>query len=369
MIESVTLRNFKSFRDQQIPLERLTVLVGANASGKSTVLQAIEFAISRTSIGFRRPLSQVLAGANFDWLYTRGGSGDLSVTCSTAAGTFAVIATPPAGHFPPARIEHFGKAGWQVRLEPTEAGARQRLVASAGAAEYLKMNASALSKATYSDITPPQLGSDGAGLASVLAYLALSNPHEFKDLVAQMTALIPNLRGIRFTKATVFRMVSEEVRIGDDTLERQTKREFQGDTILFDFANAANISADTVSEGTLMLAGLLAVLFGPSRPDILLLDDIEHGLHPLAQKTLLEVLAKIMARFPNLQILATAHSPYLLDCLQPEQVRILTLDSEGYSVCGKLTDHPQFEKWKDEMAPGELWSLFGENWIAEGVAK
>jgi predicted ATPase len=115
-----------------------------------------------------------------------------------------------------------------------------------------------------------------------------------------------------------------------------------------------------------MLLGLLTVLLGPSHPQILLLDDIEHGLHPLAQKALLEVLAKVMDRFPDLQVLASAHSPYLLDGLKPEQVRLMTVGPDGYSVCGKLIDHPQFEKWKNEMAPGELWSLFGEKWIAEG---
>jgi predicted ATPase len=115
-----------------------------------------------------------------------------------------------------------------------------------------------------------------------------------------------------------------------------------------------------------MLLGLLTILLGPSRPDLLLLDDIEHGLHPLAQKSLLEFLRKIMERFPNLQVVATAHSPYLLDYLKSEEVRLLTIDPDGYSVCGKLTDHPQFEKWKGEMAPGEMWSLFGEKWLGEG---
>jgi hypothetical protein len=48
----------------------------------------------------------------------------------------------------------------------------------------------------------------------------------------------------------------------------------------------------------------------------------------------------------------------------------MTVGADGYSVCGRLEDHPQFAKWKDEMAPGELWSLFGEKWlVGGGVAK
>jgi len=119
-----------------------------------------------------------------------------------------------------------------------------------------------------------------------------------------------------------------------------------------------------------MLLGILAVLLGPSHPKILLMDDMEHGLHPLAQRSLLGILEQVMKRFPDLQILASAHSPYLLDQLKPEQVRVMTIGKDGYSVCGRLDNHPQFAKWKDEMAPGELWSLFGEKWLAaEGVAK
>ncbi len=67
----------------------------------------------------------------------------------------------------------------------------------------------------------------------------------------------------------------------------------------------------------------------------------------------------------DLQLLATAHSPYLLNYLSPEQVRIMAVGADGYACCGRLTDHPKFATWKDEMAPGEMWSLFGEKWLAD----
>ena len=43
----------------------------------------------------------------------------------------------------------------------------------------------------------------------------------------------------------------------------------------------------------------------------------------------------------------------------------MTVGDDGYSVCGRLQDHPKYEKWKDELAPGEMWSLFGEKWMTE----
>jgi predicted ATPase len=41
VIDSVTLQNFKAHRDTRLPLGRMTVLVGQNAVGKTSVLQAM----------------------------------------------------------------------------------------------------------------------------------------------------------------------------------------------------------------------------------------------------------------------------------------------------------------------------------------
>src|SRR5947208_13849406 len=43
MIRKVAIRNFKSLRDVLIDLERFTVFVGPNASGKSSILQALNY--------------------------------------------------------------------------------------------------------------------------------------------------------------------------------------------------------------------------------------------------------------------------------------------------------------------------------------
>ena len=364
MLSSVEIRNFKNIRHQRIELEPLTVFVGPNASGKTSVLEAIHLAVQAVRDRNAKLISKLFSGEyHCDWLYSRGGTGDMSLTCSTKSGDFAIAMTPN-GSFPPSRIELFGQLqNWTFRVTPE---APQVPLQAAGITEYLKLNSKKLADSAYTTRIPPQLESDGEGLASVLAFMALNDPDGFENLVDAIRTLIPSLRRIRFTRTPIYRMVKEDVRIGDDTLERQTKQAYQGDTILFDFSHGNNVAAHKVSDGTLMLLGLLTVLLGPSRPDILLLDDIEHGLHPLAQKTLLDVLNGIMGRFPNLQIIATAHSPYLLDGLKPEQIRLMTTESDGYAICGRLTEHPQFEKWKDEMAPGELWSLFGEQWVAEG---
>jgi predicted ATPase len=365
MISSVSIQNFKSIRDQTIELDRLTVFVGANASGKTSVLEAIDLAVHADpdNAGWA-----YLQNKECGWIYTRGGSGELAITCETEGGAFTVNVPPPERFLLPP--EPLGQPRWKFSLTAAEGNSIEEARGAARPLMFLKLNAEQLAKPSYSEADTPQLASDGGGIASVLAYMALSDPDAFDELVDHVKELIPQVKRIRFRKESVNRSEIESIMIGGDSGERRTNRTFQGEAILFDFKNASDVSAHTVSEGTLMILGLLTVLLGPNRPKILLLDDIEHGLHPLAQRTLLVSLRKVMDRFPDLQILATAHSPYLLDHLHPNEIRLMTIGNDGYSVCGRLEDHPQYAQWKDEMAPGEMWSLFGEKWVAErGAAR
>ena len=360
MINSIRIRNFKNIRSADIDLERLTVFVGANASGKTSVLEAIHYCTLGAGGDAKKLFSYE---RHCDWLYTRGGSGDLSLRCITDDGVYGISASLPAiPNFSDEKPEQIGRRTWNYSKFPPDDVRRREAQQDSRSMVFLHLNASQLAKESYSDDQPPRVEFDGYGLPSVLAYLKLSDDEAFERIQDSMGRLVPRFRRIRIQKKTVRRRETEVITIDDQTVPREIVRNYQGEALLFDFANAQNISAHGVSEGTLMLLGLLTVLQGPVHPNILLMDDIEHGLHPLAQKQLLEVLHLLMIDYPKLQVIASAHSPYLLDGLSPEQVRFVTADENGYSIVHKLVDHPDFDKWKDEMAPGEMWSLFGDKW-------
>ncbi|MEQ8962309.1 MAG: AAA family ATPase [Coleofasciculus sp. C2-GNP5-27] len=50
MLKMLILKNWKIFRYAALPIDPLTVLIGANASGKSNVIEALEF-LKRTVSG------------------------------------------------------------------------------------------------------------------------------------------------------------------------------------------------------------------------------------------------------------------------------------------------------------------------------
>jgi hypothetical protein len=71
---------------------------------------------------------------------------------------------------------------------------------------------------------------------------------------------------------------------------------------------------------------------------------------------------------PELQIVCTTHSPYLLDLFDPAEVRVLALDSERRTHARPLTEHPDFGKWKFGTQTGELWAALGEAWVTAEAA-
>ncbi|MCB9703306.1 MAG: ATP-binding protein [Myxococcales bacterium] len=77
------------------------------------------------------------------------------------------------------------------------------------------------------------------------------------------------------------------------------------------------VPADLLSEGTVLALGLLTKLREPRRPRLVLLDDIERGLHIGAQVELVKVLKALLERESDLQIICSTHSPTSLISSSP----------------------------------------------------
>jgi predicted ATPase len=237
------------------------------------------------------------------------------------------------------------------------------VVQSARSAVYLQLQAASLARPSYTPRQSPRVEYTGAGLPSVLAYMALNRPDDFAQLQESFRRVVPTVERIRFDRTVVNRTITEEVAVRQEVFSRRVHREYMGDSIVLDMVGAPSIPGHLASEGTMLVLGLLAVMLGPIRPRLVLLDDLDHALHPKAQRDLMALLRTLLQDNENMQIVATTHSPYLLDELRPEEVRCTALRQDGTVACAPLVENPEFERWKDEMAPGEMWSLFGEKWV------
>ncbi len=351
MIKNASISNYKSLHDVRFGLERFTVFVGPNASGKSSILQALDLLCRTFRMDHPAQMeSEILKGIS------RGGVGnvDLAVEIGDRAYRYRTVGknNTRVTHHPGQKpwlgtgrgvSEGMNLDDWKEWKTPTSE------TIPTPQAVLLRLETSnllpSIAPASGSDLTV--MAPNGIGIHSSLASMTLNDPDSWQALQENLRQIIPSIRRLRHTKAAHVQ---------------------QPTAVLFDTQGGDSLPADQVSEGTLLVLGLLTALYSPDRPNLMLLDDLDRGLHPKAQKALISLLRGLLASNANLQIVATTHSPYLLDCMNVNEVRMTILDDQGATMCAPLTDHPKYSNWKDEMAPGEMWSLFGEKWITEGVA-
>jgi predicted ATPase len=180
----------------------------------------------------------------------------------------------------------------------------------------------------------------------VLAQLKLGQDEVFARIEESMRRMVPSLERVRIRPA------------------RHPNTAGLGNKIYFDFRGAAGVPAHGASHGTLIVLALLTVLHGPQRPQLVLLDDFDHALHPRAQIELVRMIKELLAEFDDLQIVATTHSPYILDELEPSDVHAFALRDDGTVAAKRLSQHPEAEKTKGSLTAGQLWSLDRErDWV------
>lgn len=136
------------------------------------------------------------------------------------------------------------------------------------------------------------------------------------------------------------------------------------------------IPARLMSDGTLRFLSIAAALLDPAAlaegPRLLVVEEIENGLHP-SQASLLIDRLKQAAEGRGVSTLATTHSPAILDSLRGqdhESVVVVTRDAEGWSRLTRLVDFPDYFEVvghsalgdaavEDQLRPGEIRQQLG----------
>ena len=130
MIRSLRLVNFKNFADEQLWLGPFSVIVGANASGKSNIRDAFRF-LHGIGRGYR--LAEILggkygAGAQLEWAPMRGAMNEI-VRFGADAFEIQVQVRPPQAGVVSYRVSVSRQAGsdaaFRIAREEMHLGAPQ----------------------------------------------------------------------------------------------------------------------------------------------------------------------------------------------------------------------------------------------------
>ena len=162
-----------------------------------------------------------------------------------------------------------------------------------------------------------RLPSNGANLAAVLHYLKTSTATDVNpggvltDIAASLRPLVHGVRAIH---------------VEPDPTERTFRIEVEQ-------ADGARISARLLSEGTLRLIALFAVLFDDRFNGLLMMEEPENGIHPERLRGLLRTLRNACAdptaaagETSAKQLLVNSHSPVVLAVLRDRDHEVFFVD-------------------------------------------
>jgi predicted ATPase len=180
--------------------------------------------------------------------------------------------------------------------------------------------------------------------------MGVNAPDDFAALQEDLRAVVPHVERLHVRK-------TEAPAPGPQGKAQPTY------TLDLSFKGAGRVPAERASEGTLFALALLAALHGPDMPSLLLIDDIDHGLHLTAQFQVIKAIRAVMERRPALQVVATSHSPFLFEQVRGAEVRVMALNAEGHACVQPLTAHPEYDRWARSMSTGEVWANVGEAWV------
>lgn len=391
MLKKLELQNFKSHRHTQFNFDdsRLQAIVGQNSSGKTSVLQALShlrvFSTVKSDVledqkkAVTIGESSVTVGKD-NMCIAVGGMKEIEdnelwyFTCELQKSRYDNKWRPnrtfnnngteiKEDYFTPTPSQMLPSSLDFLSREPRIG---QLLLPDFDFLIYSKLLVDNLSKAAYSEKIVPEVQFDGSGLAPTLDYLRSEAPNRFQAIQEMLQQVVPGVQkiGIRRAKVKIDRQRSIEV--DGKSISYEENQEVTGQEIVLDMNTGDRIPAHAISEGTMLTLGLLTVLMNPKQPNLVLLDDIEQGLHPKAQRELITVFKQIIQANPNLQIIFTTHSPYIIDELEPSQVHVLSNSKAGFTHAKRLDEHPDAEWAKQTLTTGEFWNAEGEDWVVDG---
>jgi predicted ATPase len=355
MITRFRLENFKGHRDTDLALQPFTLLVGDNGSGKTSVLEALQVPGNLADDLRTAETSKdwSLRGTSVQELL-RWGAEEMCLSfegqmLDRQPWTSSVKFGPSGdskGDWDMAVTAALGEQTFHITNHSEDPEQLGRLVTLLmGPPTFYRFQADLVAASAYSDRPGASVGKDGAQTAVALAALKLADDEAFDRIEAAMRRIVPSLHRLRIRPAEV--------------LHPSNPNPVVGSKLYFDFQGARNVPAHHASQGTLVVLALLTVLHSHDRPQTILLDDFDHALHPRAQIELVRMIKDLLAldEFKDTQIIATTHSPYVLDEVSPSNVIAFALRDDGTVASKPLSEHPDAPKVNGALKAGELWSL------------
>ncbi len=334
MIDSVSIQNFKSIADITLPLGNVNVLIGANGSGKSNILEAIGMAAAERDgyiktdelfyKGVRIAKPNLVVGS----FYGHKSSQKIAITIEGGSKKlqYRISNEHPDDIY----------ADWTAQVTPAM-GLKSVL------AKYLIYSASidALRGFTTGSYQMP-LGLNGEGLDVLLNTMSDEDKAHIKDEVA---ACIPWVQDIFIDTNDTYKMQGYKLGRSKSNLYFQDRYMQKSNNIF---------SAENANEGILELLFYLTLFVSTKTPTFFAIDNIDNGLNPRLCRHLLTILSRL-AKEQQKQVILTTQNPAILDGLnlndEAQKLYVIERNDDGYTVAKPLRTKTGAQK----MKLSEMW--------------
>ncbi|HZP58846.1 MAG TPA: AAA family ATPase [Opitutaceae bacterium] len=317
MIASVAFRNFKALRDAQLALGPFNLVVGPNGSGKTSLIQALLHL---------RALSPLRPGPA-----RRRKPGEMEIVFHLA---------PPYTRIE-ARLgctSDYVCDRLQLNVPASDAAWKKAKGQLARIRSFLFDHYAMAAPARRAD--GAELSTNAANLAAVLAGWQKKSPGAFAALQAEFLRIEPDFSALEL---------------------RPAGRGEVGLAAVLDDGGEI-VTAENLSQGALYLLALLTLAFDPQPPSVVCLEELDRGLHPRLLREARDALYRLshpeafgLSR-PPVQVIATTHSPYLLDLFKDHPEEVVIAQKRGRAAYfERLADRADLSDLLAEGPLGDLW--------------
>jgi len=177
------------------------------------------------------------------------------------------------------------------------------------------------------------LNSDGSNIAEYLLDIRRQDVDTFDGIVETLQFVLPYAGGLK-------PILSSE-------LER---------TVYLQMTEGEKkIPGWMLSQGTLRILTLLALFRHPEPPPLIVIEEIENGLDPRTIHLIVDEIQDLVESGRS-QVIATTHSPYLLDLLPLSSI-VLVERVDGEPTFSRPADREELEGWSRRFSPGRLYTM------------
>jgi predicted ATPase len=181
------------------------------------------------------------------------------------------------------------------------------------------------------------LNRDGSNLAQYLLAIRSNDTDAFDGIVESMRFVLDYAKDFQPVE-------SREIQ---PTMYLKMLEQIQGSSV--------EIPGWLISTGTLRILALLAVLRNPDPPPLIVVEEIENGLDPRTIHMVLDEIREAVQSGRS-QVILTTHSPYLLDLLPLQTLILVQRDKGGDPVFWRPSDSDEVQNWAKSFAPGQLYT-------------